>query len=267
MKCELTIGRVPASDSYQDYIAFGSGKRPLVMIPGLSLQRVRPAALTLALMYRSFWKDYRVYLFDRREQLPPNYSVAHIASDLAQGMQTLGISHAHVIGISQGGMAAQQLALDWPHLVDRMVLAVTAGRSNQRLEEVVSGWIRQAETGDMKGFAADMMRQMYSPTYQRRYRLIIPLAVRLMKGQDLPRFVRQARACLTQQSWHRLGEIRCPVLVLGGEEDQIVTAQASRELAEALGCPIWMYEGLGHAAYEEAADFNQRMLTFLRQQG
>ena len=38
---------------------------------------------------------------------------------------------------------------------------------------------------------------------------------------------------------------------------------ASSEIAEKLGCEIYMYEKLGHAAYEEAKDFNQRVLDFL----
>lgn len=70
--------------------------------------------------------------------------------------------------------------------------------------------------------------------------------------------------CLTCNTYERLTELKCPVLVLGGREDKIVTGEASEEMAEKLGCEIHMYEALGHAAYEEAADFNTRIMEFLK---
>ena len=51
-------------------------------------------------------------------------------------------------------------------------------------------------------------------------------------------------------------------LVLGGVDDKIVTANASVELAQKLGCELHMYDGLGHSAYEEAPDFDKRVKCF-----
>ena len=59
-----------------------------------------------------------------------------------------------------------------------------------------------------------------------------------------------------------LEKIKCPVIVLGGRQDKVVTGSASEEIAEKLGCKIHMYDGLGHAAYEEARDFNQIVFEF-----
>ena len=84
-----------------------------------------------------------------------------------------------------------------------------------------------------------------------------------VKLNEPERFIRLARACLTADTYGELDRIHCPVLVLGGREDRVVTAEASEEIAARLGCPIYMYEGLGHSAYEEAPDFNQRALAFL----
>ena len=52
------------------------------------------------------------------------------------------------------------------------------------------------------------------------------------------------------------------VLVLGGGKDQIVTGEASLEIARKLGCESYIYEDLSHEAYNEAKDFNQRIFTF-----
>lgn len=72
------------------------------------------------------------------------------------------------------------------------------------------------------------------------------------------------RACLTCDTCDRLTEIRCPVLVLGGGKDRVVSGEASREIAEKLQCECYMYEELSHEAYNEAPDFNRRVLEFLR---
>ena len=55
------------------------------------------------------------------------------------------------------------------------------------------------------------------------------------------------------------------MLVIGGGQDKIVTGEATQEMAESLGCESYVYEALGHAAYEEAKDFNRRVYDFFRQ--
>ena len=52
------------------------------------------------------------------------------------------------------------------------------------------------------------------------------------------------------------------MLVLGGRQDKVLTGAASEEIAAKLGCEIYMYDGLGHSAYEEAGDFNDRVAAF-----
>ena len=61
-----------------------------------------------------------------------------------------------------------------------------------------------------------------------------------------------------------LNQIACPMLIIGGDEDKTVGIQASRELNERIaGSKLHVYKVLGHAAYEENRDFNQRVLAFL----
>jgi pimeloyl-ACP methyl ester carboxylesterase len=88
----------------------------------------------------------------------------------------------------------------------------------------------------------------------------------LQKPKDVQRFVILAEACLTCQTYELLDQIQCPTLVLGGQEDKVVTGLASEEIAKKLGCDMYMYDDLGHAAYEEAKDFNQRVYDFLKDQ-
>lgn len=245
-----------------DYITFGRGTKPLVMVQGLNIRGIKGSALSLAYMYRIFAKEYKVYLFDRRPTVHEGITVKEMAADLALAMDTLGISNADVFGVSQGGMIAQYLAIERPDLVRKLVLAVTLCRNNDTVEQVISSWIGMAERNAMKDLVADMAERMYSAAYVKRYRPFLPLLTLLQKPKDVERFTRLAKACLTCDTYDLLGGIRCPVFVLGGRQDQVVTGAASEEIAEKLGCKIYLYNDLGHAAYEEAKDFNQRVYEF-----
>ena len=246
-----------------NYAVFGNGRKPLVIIPGLTLRDVKGTGLSLAYMYRIFAKNYRVYIFDKKQIIPEGYMIKNLADDLAHAMRTLDIENAHIFGVSQGGMVAQYLALDYPELVDKLVLGVTLSRSNPTVENVIKKWVQLSEKNDFEGIVADMMEIMYSESYVKKYRWLFPILTKISKPKDMNRFMTLAKACLTCDTYDRLEEIQCSTLVLGGKQDQIVTGEASEEMAEKLGCEIYMYKRLGHSAYEEAADFNERIYKFL----
>lgn len=245
------------------YAAFGRGTKSLILIPGLNVRDVKGAGASLALMYRCFAKEYRVYIFDRRTAVQEGLTNWDLAEDIYAAMQALQIPQADVVGVSQGGMIAMALTLEHPECIRRLVLGVTASRPNDTLQAAVSKWITAARKGDFITINRDTFTLMYSRKYLNRYKLLMPLLVRLVKPRDFQRFAILASAILDFDCYDRLEEIRCPVLVLGGEQDLITTGAASHEIAEKLRCAIHMYPELGHAAYEEAPDFNRRIYDFL----
>lgn len=246
-----------------NYITFGKGPKPLIMIQGLNTNGIKGAANSLAYMYRIFAKDYTVYLFDRRTEVYDGITVRELAADIAEAMDALELVNADVFAVSQGGMIGQYLAIDRPELVHRMVLAVTLSRNNDVVKEVLSNWIQMTEQENYKELVVDMAVKMYSDAYVKRYKPFMPLLTAVQKPKDKERFITLAKAGLTCNAYEELEQIKCPVLVLGGRRDKVTTGQASVEIAEKLGCEIYMYEDLGHAAYEEAKDFNRRVYDFL----
>lgn len=246
-----------------NYITFGKGTKSLIMIQGLNTNGIKGAANSLAYMYRIFAKDYTVYLFDRRTEVYDGITVRELAADIAEAMDALGLVNADVFAVSQGGMIGQYLAIDRPELVHRMVLAVTLSRNNDVVKEVINNWIEMTEQEKYKELVVDMAVKMYSDAYVKRYKPFMPLLTAVQKPKDKERFIILAKANLTCNAYDELEQIKCPVLVLGGSQDKVTTGQASVEIAEKLGCEIYMYEDLGHAAYEEAKDFNRRVYDFL----
>ena len=249
-------------DIQMNYITFGKGNKPLIMIPGLSTRSIKGAAFSLAYMYRIFARDYTVYLFDRRENIGNNITVRELASDIAKAMDALEITNADIFGVSQGGMIAQYLAIDRPDLVNKLVLAVTLSQNNETVKAVIDNWIKMTEQNDIKSLIMDMAEKMYSDSYVRRYKPFMPLLTVMQKPKNVSRFITLAKACLTCNAYDELDKIKCPVFVIGGMQDKVTGGAASVEIADKLGCEIFMYEKLGHAAYEEAKDFNQRVYDF-----
>ena len=259
----LKEGNIKIGNGNMDYAAFGSGERSLVIIPGLSLCPLRGAGASLAFMYRMLAKDFRVYVIDKISPVPDGYTVSDIARDTAYAIKELGIERAAIFGVSLGGMVAQRIAIDYPELTESLVLAVTAARSNPTIEAVISRWLAFAQNNNFGGIITDMMTVMYSERYVKKYRILFPILSKFYRPKDPEGFIRLAKSCLTCNTYADLDKIKCKSLVLGGECDMIVTPDASREIAEKIGCEIHMYEGLGHSAYEEAPDFNKRICSFL----
>ena len=252
------------SNTKIDYIRFGTGKKTLIMIQGLNTGGIKGAGLSLAFMYRIFAKDYKVYLFDRRPNVWEGITVRDFAKDIADAMDELQISDADVFGVSQGGMIGQCLAIDRPDLVHKLVLAVTLSKNNDTVKSVIDSWVTMTEQGSMKELVTDMAFKMYSAEYVKRYRLFLPLLTILQKPKDVKRFILLAKSCLTCNTYEELEKIKCSVFVIGGKQDEVVGGYASNEIADKLNCEMYIYENLGHAAYEEAKDFNQKVLDFLR---
>jgi pimeloyl-ACP methyl ester carboxylesterase len=261
----IPIETVKTAEFEMQYFRFGTGARPFVILPGLSVQSVMGAADAVAAAYAGFAGDYTVYVFDRRADLPETYSVYEMGLDTAEAMRALGLHDADVFGASQGGMMAQVLAAKRPELVRRLVLAVTTCKSGETLKNVIARWVDLTEQADWKNLVADMAYRMYSAKYMRRYRPLLPLLTAVQKPRDVQRFLVLAKTCADFDAEDLLEGIRCPVYVIGGKRDLVLGEGACEALARKLGCECHVYEELGHAAYEEAKDFNQRIYAFLKE--
>lgn len=259
-------GAVRLDHGAMDYLFFGWGPRTLILLPGLGdgLKTVRGSAIPFAMLYRAYAKEYRVYVFSRKEPLETGATTRSMARDQKQAMDQLGLSRADVLGVSQGGMIAQYLAIDAPEAVDSLVLAVTAAAANEAVERAVGRWIQMAGAGNYKDLMIDTAEQMYTESYLKRYRPLYPILGRVGKPKEFRRFLIQAESCLRHNAAPELHRIRARTLVIGGGCDRVVGKTAAAELAGRIpGSELFIYPDLGHGAYEEAKDFDHRVLEFL----
>ena len=260
-------GQVPLDGGTMPYVSFGSGPKKLAILPGLSdgLATVAGKALLLVSPYKPYLNDFTVYLFSRRDPLPQGTSIRDMAADQAAALKALGVERTSVMGVSQGGLVAQYLAIDHPELVEKLVLAVTVPCVNDVILSCVPGWMDMARRGDHKALMIDTAERSYSPAYLKKYRKMYPFLRFVGKPETYDRFLVNAQAILSFDASAELSNIACPTLIMGGEEDRIVGAEGSQALAARIpGSVLYLYPGLGHAAYEEAGDFYQRVFRFLK---
>ena len=252
-----------------DYAKFGTGARPLVLLPGMSLKSTMSVASMVADSYKIFKDDFTVYLFDRKKDFGETYPMEQMAADTAEAMDSLGIERACMIGISQGGMIAQLIAEENPQKVERLVLGSSASRLNDMSRAVMTEWKRLADAGNVEALCSNFIDKVFSAETIRKYKKSLMRLNANASEQDMKRFCVLARACLDFEAYENLAKLKCPTFVLGAELDQTLGVIASREIAEVLkqnGVPVelYVYENYGHAAYDEAPDYRSKILDFLK---
>lgn len=264
MKKPIVIETATAGDVIMDYCRFGDGEKVFVILPGLSLRPVSPAAMMLAHGFAAFTEEYTVYLFDRRTNYPESYTMEQMAADTAAVMRKLNLAHTAVFGASQGGMIALLLAMDYPELVDQLVLGSSGAHTVAETEAVLRTWLSLAEAGNGTALNENITETLYSPDTLKVWHDVLLSGGKDLTEAELRRYIVMSSAILNFDISGRLGELSCKTLVLGCEGDRIMTPGPSREIAERLNCDVYMYgREYGHAVYDEAPDYRGRILDFL----
>ena len=247
---------------------FGHGDTPLVILPGLSVQSVMDAADVIADAYAPLTDAFTLYVLDRRENLPATYPVADMARDTAAAIRALGLSDVCLFGASQGGMIALLIAIEHPELVARLALGSTAACLTDVAKTVIGRWIRLAAQKDGAALYLDFGRTVYPPAVFEASREALHAAGQTVTDGEFARFITLAQGTGGFDVRDRLLLIRCPVLLLGAEDDAVLGADATHTIADALhGRPdvqTHLYRGYGHAAFDTAPDYKDRLLRFFK---
>lgn len=252
-----------------DFFRFGKGEKPMVILPGLSVTGVMSSADAVAAAYAPMAKDFTVYVFDRRAELPSVYSVRQMAADTARAFLALGLRDTYLFGASQGGMMAMTIAIEHPELVRKMVLGSTAAHMREAQFRGIKRWIELAKKKDRVGLYLDFGEAIYPPEVFRQYRKALTAAGEAVTDADLKRFIILAEGTKNFNVADRLGEIRCPVFAIGATDDALLGSDATAQIANGLkdrpDFELYLYKGYGHAAFDTAPDYKERMLRFFLQ--
>ena len=263
----IRIETVETRSFSMDYFRFGNGKDTLVILPGLSVQSVTGVAKAVAEAYRLLTDDFTIYVFDRRKNLPDSYSVSEMAQDTLEALQTLGLERICLFGASQGGMIAMELAIRKPNLVRKLILGSTAACVTDALYNTIEQWAEMADQSDVENLYLAFGKAIYPPDAFKQLQGLLGEMAKSATSEDLARFAILARGLKGFDVADSLEKIACPVLAIGSSDDKVLGADATLQIAEKLGgradFELHMYDGFGHAAYDMAPDYKDRMLRFL----
>ena len=254
------------NDKSMDYVTFGKGNQPLVIIPGLGdgVQTVKGMAMLFSITYRILAERYKIYVFSRINELKQGYTTRDMAADVAEAMETLNLDTAYVMGISQGGMIAQWLVVDFPERVQRLILTVTTAKPSQLARERIEYWQKLSQSGNFKHLMLDIAKHSYTQKSYQKWRLLYNVMGIFGHIKDKQRIDIQSVSCLKHDSLDFLEKINCPTLIIGAEKDDVLGVDDSLELHQHIkDNQLTILPECGHALYEQNKDFQKRVLVFL----
>jgi 3-oxoadipate enol-lactonase len=239
-----------------NYVRRGQGE-PLLLIQGMGGNHLSWGEPFLSELER----DFDLVAFDHRgvgrsSWVTDPFTICDLADDAGALMESLGWDSAHVVGISMGGMVAQELTLRHPERVRTLTLGCTysGGEGSALASSEVSAKLGEAMmSGDPERAIATSFEVNVSPGYgadQSAYATFYEMATALPTA--VPVIVMQAQAIQAHDTLDRLGEIAAPTLVIHGTEDEMLPYANAELIASRIpNARLETLDGVGHMFWWE----------------
>lgn len=248
------------------YRVEGDGEHTIVLVNGLADDLESWAAQVPAFLDAG----YRVVRFDNRgigkSARPPGpYTTASMAADAKALVDHLGLSRMHMLGVSMGGMIAQEYALAYGGDLASLVLACTYAAPGPFCGRMFALWADMAPAMGVLAVMRDVTLWAFTQEFFEAGG--VPLAeveaAMAALDQQLPEYLAQLHAIRVHDTAARLGSLAVPTQVLAGEVDLLIPVRLSRRLCEAIPGAEWATAPGGHAFLWEYPDaFNAAVLGF-----
>ena len=262
---------VNVNDIKMYYEIHGEGF-PLVMIMGLSanIDWWHPPII------EEISKYYKAIIFDNRgagrtDKPKKEYSIKEFAEDTIGLMDALKIEKAHVLGVSMGGMIAQEIVLNHPDRVQKLVLGATnCGMSKMVFpsEEVTEVLTRSRENITPEEAAKDTIPLLYPESYIKNNPDIIKSTIETILKHPIPGFAFQLQvgAILKFDTCRRIKKLNTPTLIIHGTEDILVPTGNAHILEKRIpNTKKVLIDGAGHGLVRQEPEiFLQSVLEFLK---
>ena len=246
---------------------------PLLMIIGMS-----GTALSWGEEFHAqLRRDFEVIVYDHRgvgasSRLEGPVTIRELAADAAGLLEALELDSAHVLGISMGGMVAQELALAHPERIRTLTLGCTycgGPRAVPTGEEVVARIVAARHSGNRELALRTSWEVNVSPAFaadRQEWQRFVARAMRRSVAVEV--IDRQARAIAAHDTSARLHEIAAPTLVVHGTLDQLLPVANGRLLAELIpGARLEVFDGVGHLFFLERPQRSAELLRTVKGTG
>lgn len=264
----MPLAAIPGLRIY--YETYGDGRdQSLVMINGLGSDHRE-------WLYQvpAFKQHFRVVLFDNRgagvsDSPAGPYTTGQMAGDVRDLLAHLGIARASVLGVSMGGLVAQMVAILFPEVVGKLVLACTAvgGEHSIKPPPDALAAFSTFDEEDPEGSLRRMLPYLYTRDFIERNDPEVERFIRysLAKKQNAEGYRAQLAAIASHSSYAELDKIRAETLVITGDSDRLILPGNSEIIAGKIpGARLQYLKGAPHRLFAERwEEFNERVLAFL----
>ena len=262
----IEIKKISTRGFEMEYFTIGSGKTSLVILPGISVKSVMLSADAIAAQYEDMCGDFTLYFFDRRKDMPESYSVYDMARDTARAVKAAVPGEICLFGASQGGMMACVIAAEDSGIVSKLALGSSAFAVNRRTREVAGKWIEFAENGEYEKLYLDFGEKLYPREIFEMYKDFLVSQSETVTAAEAKRFITLAKGLEGYDMRERAREIKCPSLLLLAEDDAVLgkehIAEAREIIKDRSNFELFIYSGYGHAAFDTAPDYRQKLKEF-----
>ncbi len=259
---KATVSTVKAADSEIPYAKFGSGEKIFVLLPGLYTKSLMPLADAVASQCQRFLEEYTVYFFDRVLSPLEGYTVQDMAADTIRAMDALSLRNCYVLGVSAGGIVAQIIAAERPDLVKKLAVSSTSARETSVSKKVFAEWTALAKSLNLSALNESFAKNVYTDTFYQKYKEEILSSLAGATDEDLARFAIFSSALLGFDIREKSQSISCPLLALGAGKDKVFGSDATLDIAEKNHGRAFIFKDYGHAVYDEAPDFLDKVAGF-----
>jgi len=251
------------------YYRDDGGGPPVLFIQGLGVDHRGWAGVT-----RPLAGKFRCISFDNRDAgrssaVTGDYDVIDMLGDALGVLDGLAVARADVVGVSMGGVIAQEMAIRHPERVRKLVLITTYTSGDPRGRAIFESQAMLRRTLSREDYCRATFWSVYSHQDYRREGFIDEM-VRRTAGNDLwqpqDAYERHVRAVLTANTEDRLREIAAPALILAGGEDILTPMRFASLLAREIpSARLEVVEGAGHGMiWSHADDVVRHVGAFLR---
>ncbi|VCU69819.1 3-oxoadipate enol-lactonase 2 [Pigmentiphaga humi] len=175
---------------------------------------------------------------------------------LGKVLDAEGLSRPCIVGYSMGGLVAGRFAALHPERVDRLVLMSTVFRRSEEERQAVRARLRQAESGHAAANAEVSLARWFSPEFAAAHPAAVAVVRHRLLSNRREDFLAAYRVFATADEAlpQAASAIRCPTLVMTGEQDSGSTARMARELSQAVAhAALHIEPGQKHMLPVEAA--------------
>ena len=223
----------------------------------------------------AFSKSYTFVAYDVRgygqtdRVYEPPYEIDLLAADLRALLTSLGIARATLVGVSLGGLIAQQFALKHPSMVAALVIADSVGQFSPESRAMFAERARIVKAQGTQPLVDGILTRWFTPEFAAQNPARIAGFREQILANDPTTVAATCRIATTFNLLDQLASITAPTLVLVGEHDRGNPLPKAREIQERIsGAELAVIPGAAHfGPVEQPETFNRLVLDFLNRAG